>query len=305
MPAFRLVCPSTLGEALAILADLHGEIIFLNGGTDLILQLKEGSRRADWLVDLSQLDELNYIQADRESIRIGGTTTFATTARSPLLWEEARCLAQAAAQVGSTQIRNRATLAGNIVTASAAGDSLPALLVLGAEVGILGPLGRRRVSLAQFLAEPGPALQRGEFIAEIELPRESGRGESWIVSAFGKVGSRSTVTIARLNMAVRLEAEAGDGRIQAAGVALGALGKTPFRTGQVERKLAGCQFSETLGRDLAEWLTAVVDEAIPGRYSQAYKREAIRGLAYDVWGELLRQAVGWKSYSSLSEDRRK
>lgn len=285
-PKFKFACPMSIAEVKETLFRIQEDFAFISGGTDLVIQLNSGQLKPAWLIDLSQIPELNYIKEVEGRLRIGSATTFTQISESSLIGEKARCLGQAASQVGSTQIRNRATLGGNIAKASPAGDSLPALLALDAWVSILGAQGFRRVSFAQLQAENCAGLQTKDLITEIDLPSRESLGETQMVSGFAKVGSRSAVTIARLNMAVRFEIDSGSGRIRGARWAIGSLGRIPFRLEELEMELQGKIVNQELAQEIADRLTEVVDGAIPGRYSQDYKRQAIQGLGYDLLYDL-------------------
>lgn len=308
MPEFQIACPQNLADVLTEASRLQGEVLFVNGGTDLILELKSGQKRADWLIDLSQVTELHQIKetqlADEKAfqgkeavLKLGSGVTFTQLGADPLVGKYARCLAQAGRQMGSTQIRNRATLGGNIASASPAGDSLPALAALEAELTVIGPGGERALPAAELLAARENKLQPRELITEIRILLPAPGVERR--SAFAKIGSRTQVSIARLNLAAVMELE--NGVMRKLRLAVGAIGKAPLRLYQFEQewegktvaggltdKVNGEQAGENgemagkMALALAENLTATVDQAIPGRHSQAYKRQAVRALAYDA-----------------------
>ncbi|MDR3541625.1 MAG: FAD binding domain-containing protein [Desulfosporosinus sp.] len=288
----KFACPKSILDITETLFRIQEEVAFISGGTDLIIQLNSGQIKPACLIDLSQISELNYIKEVEGRLRIGSATTFTQISESGLIWEKARCLAQAASQVGSTQIRNRATLGGNIAKASPAGDSLPALLVLDAWISLLGPQRLRRVSFAQLQAGEGAGLQPKELITEIDFPVAEAQAEAQIVSGFAKIGSRTAVTIARLNMAVWVEINTGKERIRGVRWSVGALGRIPFRLIELELELQGKLVNQDLARQIADRLTDAVDRAIPGRYSQEYKRQAIQGLGYDLLNDLFPEQMG-------------
>lgn len=292
MPKFNFACPMSRSEVIETISLVKEEVAFISGGTDLIIQLTSGQIKPAWLIDLSQIPELNYIKEVDGRLRIGSATTFTQISESDLIAEKARCLGQAASKVGSTQIRNRATLGGNIAKASPAGDSLPALLALDAWVSILSPQGSRRVTFAQLQAGGGSGLQAKELITEIDFPVSEPLAEAQIVSGFAKIGSRTAVTIARLNMAVKVEQDLVSGKIREIRWAVGALGRTPFRLGELELELQGKTINQDLAREIADRLKEAVDRAIPGRSSQEYKRQAIQGLGYDLLYDLFPEQMG-------------
>ena len=284
-PKFQIACPSSIIEGIETISRIKEDVVFINGGTDLVIKLRSGEVRPAWLMDVSQIAELNFIKEVEGRLRIGSGTTFAQICESSLVREKAKCLSRAASQVGSTQIRNRATLGGNIANSSPAGDSLPVMLVLEAWVSIQGPQGSRRVTFAELQAGRGAGLQEKELITEIDFPLWETQGETQIVSGFAKLGSRTAVSIARLNIAARVEVDSQN-RILRSRWAVGALGRTPFRLEALEQELQGSPVNLELAGKIADRLTDVVDRAIPGRSSQEYKRLAIRGLAKDLLNDL-------------------
>ncbi|MDP4161448.1 MAG: molybdopterin dehydrogenase, partial [Bacillota bacterium] len=127
----------------------------------------------------------------------------------------------------------------------------------------------------------------------IETEKEAEtQAETKIVSGFAKVGSRTAVTIARLNMAAKVEVDLSDGRIRGARWVVGALGPVPFRLEELELCLVGKIVNQDLAEEIADRLAEAVDQAIPGRYSQGYKRQAIQGLGYDLLSDLFPEQIG-------------
>ena len=167
MRAFAYERPAHLDDAVALLA----------GGTDLIIRLRDGTIAPRVVVDVKRIVELDgEIRADDGNLTIGARTTMTDLAADERIRGEYPALAEAAAVVGSVQIRNRATLAGNICNASPAADTSPALLVYGAMVMATGPAGTRRVPFDDFFVRSGvTTLARGELVTAIELPRPAGR----------------------------------------------------------------------------------------------------------------------------------
>jgi len=172
MHAFSYERPATLARAVALL-EAHGpEARVLAGGTDLIIRLRDGSLAPTVVVDLKRIAELEpgIREADGRLV-IGATTVMTDIAADARIRRRFEALAEAAAVVGSVQIRNRATLGGNICNASPAADTAPALLVYGAEVVAAGPGGSRRIPIGDFFVRSGETtLARGELVTSIELP---------------------------------------------------------------------------------------------------------------------------------------
>ena len=172
MRTFSYERPTTLAEAMDLL-ELHGRAARpLAGGTDLIIRLRDGTVRPTMVVDLKRIPELQPgIREEAGCLTIGATTVMTDIAADERVRRHFVALAEAASVVGSVQIRNRATLAGNICNASPAADTAPPLLVYGAQIVVAGPGGLRRVPITQFFVRSGEtALRHGELVASIELP---------------------------------------------------------------------------------------------------------------------------------------
>ncbi len=172
MHTFTYARPHSLVEAVGLL-EAHGpDARVLAGGTDLIVRLRDGSATPALVIDIKRIAELRpgIREADGRVV-IGATTVMTDVAASPLVRRHFPALAEAAAVVGSVQIRNRATLAGNICNASPAADTAPPLLVHGASVVAEGPGGMRRIPVDELFVRSGvTTLARGELVTAIELP---------------------------------------------------------------------------------------------------------------------------------------
>jgi carbon-monoxide dehydrogenase medium subunit len=172
MRAFAYERPTRLDDAIALLSEYGPEARLLAGGTDLIIRLRDGTVRPRVVVDLKRIAELDGEISERDGrLTIGARTVMTDIAADERIRSDYRALAEAAAVVGSVQIRNRATLAGNICNASPAADTAPALLVFGAVVVVAGPAGTRRIPIDDFFVSSGvTTLARGELVTAIELP---------------------------------------------------------------------------------------------------------------------------------------
>jgi carbon-monoxide dehydrogenase medium subunit len=172
MHPFRYARPSSLAEAVALL-DEHGpQAQVLAGGTDLVIGLRDRTLRPDLVVDLKRIPDLEpRIGLVDGRLSISAGTVMSDIESDATIAELFPALAESAAVVGSVQIRNRATLAGNICNASPAADTAPPLLVHGAEVVAFGPGGARRIPMREFFVRSGQTtLQRGDLVTAVELP---------------------------------------------------------------------------------------------------------------------------------------
>lgn len=283
MNDFQGAAPSSLQEVSQILITYKGKISFICGGTDLVIKLLQNISSPDLVVDISQIPELQHLKKDGQDFIIGAGVPFSIISSHPLLAKTACGLVQAAAQVGSVQIRNRGTLGGNIAGQSPAADSIPPLLTLDAYLNLFGIKGSRKISLVKYLleiggGEPSPV----ELITAIGFPLPPSGSRS----AFVKVGARSSVTKAKLSTAALVNMDSVEERIISSRFALGALGRNAFRQKECEDFLTGRHVTFTLLEEFIDLVVGIVEETILERASLPYKRVAIQGLIYDLFHQL-------------------
>jgi carbon-monoxide dehydrogenase medium subunit len=235
--------PTTTSEALALLAE-HGEQVrVIAGGTDLILELERGVRRQRVLVDITRIPDLDFIDLDeaKGEITLGALVTHNDVAASPLLDARAFPLARACWEVGAPQIRNRGTVAGNLVTASPANDTITPLWALDGAVTLASqPRGLRRLPFDQFFkGVRRTALEPDEMVTAIHLRAlpASSRG------TFIKLGLRRAQAISLVNVAVVLDFD-GD-LVTAARITLGSVAPTIVRAREAEASLVGRPLKDT------------------------------------------------------------
>jgi carbon-monoxide dehydrogenase medium subunit len=222
--------PETLAEAVGVLAEHGAEARLLAGGTDLIIRLRDGTIQPRVVVDVKRIAELDAgIHETETGLMIGARTTMTTIASDERIRQDFTALAEAAAVVGAVQIRNRATLAGNICNASPAADTVPALLAFGAVVVAAGPGGTRRIPLDDLLVRSGVTTLAGdELVTAIELPRpDVARGSVHLRRTRRRGHDLAAVTIACVVRA--------DGRTR---IAYGSLGPRPVLVGDDSGLLA-------------------------------------------------------------------
>jgi CO/xanthine dehydrogenase FAD-binding subunit len=223
--------PKTLDAALHVLAQDGGQI--LSGGTDFFPAL--GDRPApDRVIDISGLAEIKGIAVEADHIRIGGLTTWSQLVATPL----PRCfdaLKSAAREIGGIQIQNRGTVAGNLCNASPAADSVPPLLALDAEVGLISEAGSRRMSLADFIVGNRKTVRRpDEILANVIVPRTLDDARS----VFLKLGARRYLVISIAMVAAVVKTD-NAGRVAEARIAIGSCSAVARRLTALERALVG------------------------------------------------------------------
>lgn len=265
----------TLDEALALLAATPSATV-LAGGTDLMVELNMGHRRTDAVVTVNRVGELRSWRHDpvTDTLRIGAAVTYAELADEPLAGFSP-ALAQAARTVGSPQIRNAATIGGNVGTASPAGDGLPVLRALDAVVHLASASGTRDVAFADFATGPKrTVVQPGELITGVTIPVLNG------YQGYSKVGVRNAMVIATASACLAVDTNTHSVRL-----ALGSVGPVILRAPEAEAIAAEAADFEAGTIDpaaLDAFAAAAGAAARPiddHRSSAAYRRRAIEVLA--------------------------
>jgi len=222
---FEYHVPGSLGEALSIL-ESHGDRAgILAGGTDLIVQMKDGKRRPEHIVDVKRIPELNRLEwSEGEGLHIGAALCLKKLIAFAPLTQKFDILAQACSVVGSMQVRNRATLGGNLCNAAPSADTAPSLLCLGAEASVASSKGTRTIPLEGFFLGPGKtALEPGELLVEVVVPTPS-------VSSAGcylRHGTRAEMDIAVVGVASFVVLSPGKKRCRTRGSPWGPLPPRP------------------------------------------------------------------------------
>ncbi len=228
--------PTTLAEALEIKAARGEEALFVAGGTDVQVLRHQGRLDPAALISLRRLEELKGISAQGGTIFIGAGVTISELRQSELVADRLPILLDAARVMGSTQMRNVATIGGNLMSAASSGDTLPPLLALGALCHLAGPEGARVVAMDDFLTGPRQSAARpGELLTHltVEVDRADQAG------AFYKLTRRAAMDLAIMNLAVQLTLSPDRGLILGARVAAGVLAPTVVRLPQAEAALTG------------------------------------------------------------------
>lgn len=278
MHRFDYHTPATLDEAVALL-DRYGESArIIAGGTDLLTALKERWERPDHVVDLRRvpgLDRIMYTEA--AGMTIGARVTMRQVETSPLILRHHPALAYAASTLASIQIRNLATLAGNICRASPSADTPPVLLVLGASVRAAGPHGERSIPLDEFFRGPGrTVLSRNEVLTTIHLPPTQQNGGTF-GAAYIKHSPRRAMDLAMVGVATAVTID--HGWITAVRIALGAVAPTPRRSRRAESVLLGCQMTPDLLGKAAEAAAAECTPISDVRGTAGHRRAMVAVLS--------------------------
>ena len=266
--------PASLAEATRIMLDRGPGGHFLAGGTDLVIAMKEKGLTPRYLVDLKRIPSLSGIREEADGgVAIGALTTLREVETSPLVAGRYPFLARSAAEVGSIQIRNRATIGGNMANATPSADVAPALLVLDARARLAGADGERVVDLGDFFRGPGQTVaEPGEILTELSIPPQDPR----LAGEYIKFSPREMMDLAYVGVAVALTLAGKEHRCESAAIALGAVAPTPMRASGAEALLRGRALTEDLaeqaGRKAAEECSPISDV----RSSAEYRRAMVR-----------------------------
>jgi carbon-monoxide dehydrogenase medium subunit len=238
---FEYHAAENLKDALESLAGCGEETKILAGGTDLVLAMKEGRSHPGRVVSVHRVRELDYVRKEDSVFRIGALAKHADLAASPLLHESFPILCDAVRSIGSWQIRNVATIGGNLCTASPAADSAPALLALEARAMIADSTGEEEVSLPSFFRGPGrTALKPTQLLKEIVVPRPKGPSSG----CFLKLMRKRAVDLALVNVAFYAETDSTRSKLARVAIALGGVAPTPIRASGAEDSLVNLDFNE-------------------------------------------------------------
>jgi len=279
-----IVTPRSLADAYAVLAEAPHRPIA--GGTDVMVQLTgELGPVPDRMVDLWRLDELRGIALEGDALVLGALTTFTDIRRSPLCLEVIPALVDAAATIGAAQIQNRATIGGNAMNASPAGDSLPVFLAADAEFVAGSARGERRIPASAFwVAYRTTAVEPDELLLRVRIPLVETREVR-----FRKVGTRRAQAISKVVMALaRRENEPG-GPWSDVRLALGSVADRPIRAAATEAVLEGAEPSQATADRAADTLAGELQPIDDVRSTADYRR----AVSARVLHRLLRDAGGW------------
>jgi carbon-monoxide dehydrogenase medium subunit len=284
--AFDYYQPSTLQEASRLLKENGPGGRFLAGGTDLVIAMKEKGLLPNYIVDLKRLPGLSGIRENSDgSISLGALTTLHEIETSPLINKKYPFLAQSAAEVGSIQIRNRATIGGNMANASPSADTSPALMALDATTTIASDSGTRKIAAEEFFKGPGQnAMSANEILIEITIPKTSAN----LVGEYIKFSPREMMDLAYVGVAIVYNLTS-DKKCTGVRIVLGAVAPTPIRATRAEAVLEGQVLSEALAERAGQIAAEEAKPISDVRSSADYRRAMVGTMTKRA---LLNAAVG-------------
>lgn len=261
MKAFNYVAPQSIDEVTVLLSQNDSQVQILAGGTDLLAQVRENRRIVDLMVDVKQISELNELTYDSvEGLTIGAAVSCLRICNNPTITAYYPGLIDAVTLIGGIQIQGRATLGGNLVNASPAADSIPALIVHEATCIIAGPDGVRSVPVESFCRAPGQTiLQKGEFVVRLRIkPPVKGFGANYL-----RFIPRNEMDIAVVGAGAAVVLDQTGRHFRSARVALGAVAPIPLFIPEVgkylARKLVSKEAIDQAGQIAAQAATPIND----------------------------------------------
>ena len=269
----RVYLPADLGEVWDIL-DRDEEARPYAGGTDVLVQIRDGRLTAPALLCLERVPELKLVEDRGAHLFLGAAVTHTGLLNAPLVNEHLPVLVQALRVLGSPPIRHMGTLGGNICTASPAGDTLPPLYALDAEATVISASGSRQVKISDFILGPGrTALGSGEILAGVLVPK----ADTFRIQHYEKVGLRNALACAVVSLAALISLSPS-GRIDAARLAWGSVGPTVVTAPEVEAALRGRELNQETLTEAARLTRLAVNPIDDIRASADYRRRVAGNL---------------------------
>jgi CO/xanthine dehydrogenase FAD-binding subunit len=292
--AINYESPRTIADAVALLAAHGDKARPLSGGTDLVIQLRAGVRRPQYVVDIKHIPEMTRISFSMQhGLHLGAAVSCIEIHENADMRRYYPGLTEAAHLIGSLQIQSRATVGGNLCNGSPAGDSTPALIALGAKARIVGPKGERIVPVDTFITGPArTVLQPGELLIEFLIDSPARHSSD----AYLRFIPRNEMDIAVVGVGASVTLDLDDDRVTDARIALGAVGPTPI--------LATAAASAIIGKKLDE---AALDNAARLATSVATPIDDMRGTAEfrrHIVGVLTRRALTIAAERARSNEQR-
>ncbi|MEM2958559.1 MAG: xanthine dehydrogenase family protein subunit M [Candidatus Jordarchaeaceae archaeon] len=262
LASFEYFAPTSVAEVLNLLSRFGEKGRLLAGGTDLIPQMRLRTKCPEVIIDLRKVRELCYVVNEDYYIRIGSRTTLTEIVNSECVKVRIPVLAEAINQLGCIEIRNRATIGGNLCNASPSADTAPALLVLDASVKLMTVEGEKIVPLSGFFLGPGKTIMKPwELMTEITIPVSDRK------ATFLKFGRRSGFTLSLISVAASLRIQGNV--LRDVRVAMGAAAPTPVRCQRVEASLEG----QIVSKEVIEKAALVAKEEVnPAREKESSSR---------------------------------
>ena len=272
---FEYYRPLHLEEALSLCNEYGEEARLLAGGTELINEIRSGKTRPRQVIDLKHIKELDGYAFSSEGLKLGALVKVREVETSGEIRNYFPALSHAAGTIGSVQIRNKATIAGNICRASPSADSIPPLIALGSTLTVHSLQGDKKVFLEDFLVGPGKTiLKPGEILTEIFIPYQP----SFSASTYIKLSPRQAMDLAVVGVAVNIRSDTTLERCTDVKIVLGAVAPTAIRARRAEAVLSGSKISDDIFGEAAHVASEEARPVSDIRASEWYRRRMVEVL---------------------------
>ena len=286
MKRFNYHEPKSMGDVIDLLDSYGTKAMVIAGGTDLVVKMKLGNCEPEHIVSLRSVPGMKEIKDNGGELRIGAMVRHREIGRSELIRERFSLLADAADKLGSVQVRNLATIGGNICNAAPCADTAGPLVALDATLLVEGPNGERSISIKDFFLGPGEtALAANEVLKEIIVPELP----AGACSHYIKYTRRKAMDLPLLGMAMVLVPDASGKVCKEARIGLTLCAPVPFRTTETEKYLAGKTFSEAVWKEAGDLAVAESNPRTSFRTTAGYRKKIICALLPRAANEALRR----------------
>lgn len=290
MQSFDYVAPRSAEEVISLLAGKNGDARILAGGTDLLVQLREGRRKAQLIIDIKNIPELTQIAFDPgNGLRIGAAASCTQICSDPNVGKHYTGLVDGIHLIGGVQIQNRASVGGNLCNASPAADSIPALIVHEAVCHIRGPNGSRVLPVEEFCVAPGKnAMQSGEFLTSVTVPTpQENFGASYL-----RFIPRNEMDIAVVGAGASILLDADGKRFVSARIALGAVAPTPLLASSAGDFLSGKAVTRENVKEVARMAQAIAKPITDLRGTSEHRKHLCAVLVERALDKAIERAGG-------------
>ena len=290
VPCQGYFAPQKIEEALEILSGYGKEIKIIAGGTDLLIQYYDRLYEINSWLDLKNIKELKEIKISKNQMEIGAMVTHAQLEKSEDIKKYYPVLSQAAADIGSPQIRNRGTIGGNIVNASPAGDLLSPLMAYDAQFKLLSLQKEALISAEEFFIGPKKTiLEPAQLLTRIILPLPSERTYGcWI-----KIGKRKALIIATITLALIVEMDEDNKTVEDVRTCLGSVAPTPIEIKEIREKMIGKKFNQLDFNQLGQIVEDKISPIDDIRGTREYRKDVAKNIMINALEEI---SSAWRSH---------
>lgn len=289
MHSFDFATPTSVSDAVAILAKEGSNARLLAGGTDLLIGMRVGRATPGLVVDAKQIPELKQYKLDSNGLQLGSAVTCRTLYEDPAVVDTYPALIESAELIGGMQTQGRASIGGNLCNAAPSGDSIPTLIVLGAEAVVIGPNGQRNLAVEDVCVAPGKtSLADNELLLTINIPAPAANSGA----CFQRFIPRNEMDIAIASVASSVVLSGDGSTFESARIALGAVGPTPIFAEGAGDLLAGKPVNEASIQEAADAAEAVATPINDMRGTIEQRKHLINVLTKRTLREAVARAKG-------------